>query len=432
LEASLPFSDSSYMTAAKTLFTWISLLATIHPRPEIYAMNGIYVQTIPLATFDDLQEAMSLIEHNNGVRSYILKWYNDVFLPAYESKIGPDSKQARNGNLLTENRIAVTTRDLIEKTAEVENKRLGSKSILETYINPLINLNVISNEPSVLDGRANIYYPVKSKNQNRNIFDYANSINISDCFRIRVENSIAFPNEIYIMHEINRVLNYSSDKRDRLVDHNGIERSVQEIVNRYYTNFDDCFTIDNRSGLSHSSLRYDFLISDHISREYCYSHQNDKQLQSSSEIYAKSAIADFKQFENIIESSKTNNLLYLDENDSQRELEVENTARQTSAVEFNEISLDDSTSTTDATLTLGMIDRLFMYDSDLPYRLPPPHTLDESPFRWIIKQDNNQFYYCTLHSNEKNINLETIEHHIIHSNPTFHKTEIKKIFGYLD
>jgi hypothetical protein len=88
------------MTAAKTLFTWISLLATIHPRPEIHAMNGIYVQTIPLATFDDLQEAMSLIEHNNGVRSYILKWYDDVFLSAYESKTGPDSKQARSGNLL--------------------------------------------------------------------------------------------------------------------------------------------------------------------------------------------------------------------------------------------------------------------------------------------------------------------------------------------
>ena len=167
LESSLPFSDASYMSAAKTLFTWISLLVTIHQRPQIHAMNNIYVQTIPLAIFDDLKEAMSLIEHNNGVRSYVLKWYNDVFLSAYESKTGPDSKQTRNGNLLTENRIAVTTRDLMEKTAEIEDKKLGSKSILETYINPLINLNVISSEPSVLDGRANIYYLVKSKNQNR-------------------------------------------------------------------------------------------------------------------------------------------------------------------------------------------------------------------------------------------------------------------------
>ena len=71
LEASLPKSDASYMSAAKTLFTWIGLLATIHQRPSIQEMNGIYVQTIPLATFDDLKEAMSLIEHNNGVRQTI-------------------------------------------------------------------------------------------------------------------------------------------------------------------------------------------------------------------------------------------------------------------------------------------------------------------------------------------------------------------------
>jgi hypothetical protein len=217
-------------------------------------MNGIYVQQIPLATFDDLKEAMSLIEHNNGVRSYILKWYNDVFLSAYELKTEPDSKQTRNGNLLTENRIAVTSRDLIEKTAEVEDKKLGSKSILETYIIPLINLNVISSEPSVLDGRANIYYPVKSKNQNKNLFDFANSNNISESFRIRIENSVIFPNEIYIMHEIDRVLNYSSDKRDRLVDHNAIERSVQEIVSRYYNNSDECFITNGRSVVCHNSI----------------------------------------------------------------------------------------------------------------------------------------------------------------------------------
>jgi hypothetical protein len=414
------------MTAAKTLFTWISLLATIHPRPEIHAMNGIYVQTIPLATFDDLQEAMSLIEHNNGVRSYILKWYDDVFLSAYEAKTGPDSKQARSGNLLTENRIAVTTRDLIEKTAEVEDKRLGSKSILETYINPLINLNVISNKPSVLDGRANIYYPVKSKNQNSNLFDFANSNNISEHFRIRVENPIIFPNEIYIMHEINRVLNYSPDKRDKLVDHNGIERSVPEIVNRYYVNFDECFRTHNRSGLSHSSITYDFLISDHISREYYYDHQNDKQLQSNSKIYAKNATIKSELPENIIEPSRTNNFLYSHESGQQ----PDNIAIQTSVTESIEPSHIVGTSNTDMSLTSEMIDNLFLYDPALPYRSPQAHTLEESPFKWTIKQDNNQYYYCTLHSDEKNINLETIEHHIIYSDDSeTHKTEIKKILG---
>jgi len=153
------------------LFIWISLSATIHQRPSIRAMNGIYVQQIPLATFDDLIEAMSLVEHNNGVRSYILQWHNDVFMSAYESKKEPDTKQTRSGILAAENRLAVTTRELIEKTAEIQGKRLGAKHILETYLDPLINLNVISSEPSVLDGRANIHYPVKQRNENKNLFE---------------------------------------------------------------------------------------------------------------------------------------------------------------------------------------------------------------------------------------------------------------------
>jgi hypothetical protein len=119
LQACLPHSDVSYMNAAKTLFVWISLLATIHQRPSIQAMyDTIYVETIPLATFEDLKIAMSL-KHNNGVRPYILKWYYEVFLPAYNSKNGPDAKETKHDTLI-EDRTAVTTRYLIEKTAELQ------------------------------------------------------------------------------------------------------------------------------------------------------------------------------------------------------------------------------------------------------------------------------------------------------------------------
>lgn len=122
LKASLPFTDASYMSAAKTLFVWIGHLALIHQRPLICAMNGIYIELIPLATFDDLVEAMSLIEHNNGVRPYISRWFIDVFMPTYESKNEPDTKD-KGGDLLSENRCAVTTRELIEKTSEIQKAK---------------------------------------------------------------------------------------------------------------------------------------------------------------------------------------------------------------------------------------------------------------------------------------------------------------------
>ena len=178
--------------------------------------------------------------------------------------------------------------------------------------------------------------------------------------------------------------------------------------------------------MSHSSITYDFLISDHISREYYYDHQNDKQLQSNSQIYAKNATIKSELPENIIQSSRTNNFLYLHESGQQ----PDNIAIQTSVTESTEPSHIVGTSNTDMSLTSEMIDNLFIYDPALPYRSPQAHTLEESPFKWIIKQDNNQYYYCTLHSNEKNINLETIEHHIIYSDDSeTHKTEIKKILG---
>ena len=317
LESCLPFSDASYMSAAKVLFTWISLSATIHQRPLIRAMDGIYVQQIPLATFDDLKEAISLIEHNNGVRSYILQWYNGVFLPAYESKKEPDSKETRN-EMVHENIIAVTTRELMKKTAEIQNKRLGSKQILETYLNPLINLNIISSEPSVLDGRAHVYYAVKQRNENKNLFDFASSNNISQLLQIRVEDPMLFPDEMYIMHEIDRVLKYSSDKRDMLVDHNGIERSAQEIAHYYYANFADCFkSTDKKSVQYHGSIRYDFLISDHVSKEYHYTRQNEIQLQTNCGLYEKNLPVRSEHAIKLFVLSESNNFLYSNDDESQ-------------------------------------------------------------------------------------------------------------------
>lgn len=318
LEASLPYSDASYMSAAKTLFRWINLLATIHQRPSLEVWyDKLYVQTIPLATFDDLREAMSLIEHNNGARPYILEWYYKVFLPAYNSKYGPDSRETKHDTLI-ENRTAVTTRYLIEKTTELQKMKLGNKQILENYLNPLLNLNVISSEPSVLDKRANIYYPVRADAENKNLFDFTGSNNISEYFRIEVENPAIFPDEICIMNEIYRVLKYSSDKRDRLVAHDGTEQSIHEIVERYFFNYDECFSIDTKLVLNYNldrnSVNYGLMVIDHISREYYHNHQNNDKSYVYRTVGSKNAIVKTEQSIKLFDSSQPNNFLYPDNN----------------------------------------------------------------------------------------------------------------------
>ena len=79
------------MTRANRLFTYLSFLPTVNfdkrPRIETGIEGDILSnQTITIATFEDLQKTISLMEYSDGVRPYILEWYYDVFCKAYEDK----------------------------------------------------------------------------------------------------------------------------------------------------------------------------------------------------------------------------------------------------------------------------------------------------------------------------------------------------------
>jgi hypothetical protein len=144
----MPNRKAADMSAADRFFDFISLstLVNYRRRPRIKLIKNILVQMIPLATFDDLKEAMSLMDYNNGVRPYILEWFNDFFPPTYNAKVEPDYKNEKR-----EDRIAVTTKELIDKTLEIKNISLGGKKILENFIYELVNCNYISSVDSEID-----------------------------------------------------------------------------------------------------------------------------------------------------------------------------------------------------------------------------------------------------------------------------------------
>ncbi|MGH9976909.1 MAG: hypothetical protein ACRD8Z_13900, partial [Nitrososphaeraceae archaeon] len=196
LSGSIPNTEASDMTAAGRFFDFISLSTLVNSRRRpkirfIKNMSDYLVQIIPLSTFDDFKEATSLMDYNNGVRSYILEWHNEVFLKAYDNKTDPDSK---NGKI--EDRLALTTKELIEKTSEFTNKSLSSKQILENYIYPLLNCNLISSSDSQIDHRAKIYYPVKEK-KNNNLFENMQKNKLSQNYKIILHNSTIYPSQDY-------------------------------------------------------------------------------------------------------------------------------------------------------------------------------------------------------------------------------------------
>ena len=106
---------ASDMTSAYRLSSYLSLLPIINldkrPRIHFRRKGDPIMQIMPFATADDLKEAMFLMEHASGVRPYIQEWYEQVFLPTFNTKTGPDSKYLPSSDTTkTEDIIAVTTR----------------------------------------------------------------------------------------------------------------------------------------------------------------------------------------------------------------------------------------------------------------------------------------------------------------------------------
>lgn len=163
-------SDKAHdMTVAYRLFSYLSLLPIVNleKRPRIlFRKKGDPIaQVMPFATYDDLKEALFLMEYANGVRPYILDWYRNVFLKKFEAKTEPDSKLVKKDDIRTEDRIALTTQELVEATKEIQGKTFATKKILETYLEPLMNEGYIDKQESNINHRNNIYYPIVSESE---------------------------------------------------------------------------------------------------------------------------------------------------------------------------------------------------------------------------------------------------------------------------
>jgi hypothetical protein len=251
----LPKDKAFDMTTANRFFGFLSLLPLINidkrPRLLLRKKGSPVLQTIPFALFEDLQEATFLMEYADGVRPYILEWYYDIFLKAYDAKTEPDSKVNGKDQIVTEKRIALTTEKLVETTKEVYKQNYTTKKILETYINPLINQGYIDKTESDLDRRANIYYPVIIS-KNRKLLDFSDSNNFSQERKITITDSTLYPSKQYLISKIQQVLRYSAYKNLLIIiqNHEGKDITVEDLVDQYYNNPEKFFQLDNKSNKS--------------------------------------------------------------------------------------------------------------------------------------------------------------------------------------
>jgi hypothetical protein len=247
IEKSLPSNKASDITTAQRFYNYLALIPVINVDrwPRIITRNkgDPVMKTCPFATFDDLRESIYLMEYSNGIRPYILEWFNDIFLVAFNEKTKPNSKP--NDASVPEEIIALTTAELVEATEQIRGNKFSVKQMYENYIVPLINAGYIDRANSKIDHRSYIYFPELNAKQ-RKLFDSDQTNNLSQNTLIAITYSTLFPNRNYLISKIQEVLRYSSDTDIiiKLEDHEGNEISVQELVDRYYKDPEKYFELD--------------------------------------------------------------------------------------------------------------------------------------------------------------------------------------------
>ena len=254
LKTGLPHKQILDMTAAERFTTNLTLLAKIYAdsRPKLVYSDGVVV---PITTFEDLAMAMSLLydTNNPGLSPELQQWYKEVFMEVYNDKVAKQKTREEQDKQLEGQEVSITTADLIKKHEELSKSGKGkggykeenSHQILQKYIYPLINAGYIEDEK--IDGKkAKIYRPVKdlkysfySFSDEKNIFPYK--------LKMKVEKLELFPTKETLESQISDSLKCSSKYSEtgkislRLVDANGDELSIKELIDRYFSNPRDYF-----------------------------------------------------------------------------------------------------------------------------------------------------------------------------------------------
>lgn len=237
----LPKAKSEDMTRANRLYTYLSFLPIVyfHERPRITVVKkgDTNIQTIPIVTFEDLKNTVSLMEYSDGVRPNILEWYYDIFLKTFEDKGDKiDSKVNSKGEELKEDRVAVTSQNLIKKHKSVHGETLNSKILLQSYIYPLLNHGYIDKIHSVLDSRAKIYIPLIETKKYINLFYLEEKNNLSQEIDKIFVNSTSFPNQVFILSVLEPILKYYSTEGYiiKIKNSKDEEITLEELVNQYF------------------------------------------------------------------------------------------------------------------------------------------------------------------------------------------------------
>jgi hypothetical protein len=254
----IPFIDSIKipnqiewsMTVMRRLVGYLAIVTKVRmdSRPRLVRRDNPNI-FLPISTFDDLKEALELMERGaSSIRPYLADWYNEVFLPSFNAE-HEIKKEEREGTTLKENYVSVSSSQLREKHKQVKGIPISGGDLRHKYIDPLINHGLIEKTKSEIRKSENIYFPVDDKGDN--VFSL-----FTQELKLPVKAEL-YPTKEAILSAFSRLFENQAQKKYReeghgvfdknlevyrLEDPDGQEITPEELVGRYFLDAEICFS----------------------------------------------------------------------------------------------------------------------------------------------------------------------------------------------
>jgi len=147
--------------------------------------------------------------------------------------------------IMQESEVGLTSKQLAAKTHEVMNISINTRKLREQYLYPLSNMGIINMIKSTINRNENIYSPVEDS-----VFSIFDDDKDS---RLTIVDSDLWPSKsvlekeygIIIEQEDKRGLENCIFQRYKVLDIDGIEISVSELIDKYLSNPEICFKRQN-------------------------------------------------------------------------------------------------------------------------------------------------------------------------------------------
>ena len=237
------------MTVMDRLMRYLVIITKVNmdSRPRI--LDTVTGKFYPIATFKDLKEALQLMKMASSVlRPYVANWYNKILLPRFRELDGkPNEKRSDDGLIVVEKEtyVGLTTEQLANATFDIMKTPMTTTDIRKQYLYPLSNMGIINIVKSSINGNEILSFPV----EDGSVFNIFNDD--EQDLRLKITDNSVFPSKSLLENSFRTIIKHDASEgvikinnKFRLVDYDGIDISVDELVDRYFSDPKTCFKAD--------------------------------------------------------------------------------------------------------------------------------------------------------------------------------------------